>query len=209
MDLERKDANPTRRRGAELEAAILDAAWEQLLDRGYSGLTFEAVAERAGTSRPVLYRRWATRGDLLRAAISHRGRQVEVVVPDTGNLRDDVLEALRDMNNSRADFVVMMASSLGEYFAEGGTNPREVRALFVGDRASTMATIVERAIARGEVDPAHVTERAIALPADLYRYEVLMSLKPVSDDVLRTIVDDVFLPLVQPDTASKAPQSDE
>ncbi|OBA31580.1 MULTISPECIES: TetR/AcrR family transcriptional regulator [Gordonia] len=209
MDLEHQDANPTRRRGAELEAAILDAAWEQLLDRGYSGLTFEAVAERAGTSRPVLYRRWATRGDLLRAAISHRGRQVEVVVPDTGNLRDDVLEALRDMNDTRADFVVMMASSLGEYFAEGATTPREVRALFIGDRASTMATIVERAIARGEVDPAHVTERAIALPADLYRYEVLMSLKPVSDDVLRTIVDDVFLPLVQPDTASKAPRSDE
>ena len=111
--------------------------------------------------------------------------------------------------SAEARIVVMMASSLGEYFAEGGTNPREVRALFVGDRASTMATIVERAIARGEVDPAHVTERAMTLPADLYRYEVLMSLKPVPDDVLRAIVDDVFLPLVQPDTASKAPRSDE
>ncbi|UEA59797.1 TetR/AcrR family transcriptional regulator [Gordonia otitidis] len=207
MDLEDNASTVTRRRGAELETAILDAAWDQLLERGYAGLTFEAVADRAGTSRPVLYRRWSTRGELLRAAIAHRGRQVTVDVPDTGNLRDDVLAALRDMNATRADFVVMMASSLGEYFAEGDTSPREVRALFVGDRVSIMPTLIDRAVARGEIDPAHVTERAVALPADLYRYEVLMSLAPVSDDVLRGIVDDVFLPLVQPGGAPASARS--
>lgn len=207
MDLEDNASTTTRRRGAELETAILDAAWDQLLERGYAGLTFEAVADRAGTSRPVLYRRWATRGELLRAAVAHRGRQITVDVPDTGNLRDDVLAALRDMNATRADFVVMMASSLGEYFAEGDTSPREVRALFVGDRVSIMPTLIDRAIARGEVDPALVTERAIALPTDLYRYEVLMSLAPVPDDVLRSIVDDVFLPLIQPDGCRSSPTS--
>ena len=47
-----------RHRGAELEHAILEAAWLELEERGYAGLTMEAVAERSGTSRTVLARRW-------------------------------------------------------------------------------------------------------------------------------------------------------
>jgi AcrR family transcriptional regulator len=47
----------TRRRGAELEQAILDAAWEQLIAEGYEHFTIDTVAARARTSKPVLYRR--------------------------------------------------------------------------------------------------------------------------------------------------------
>jgi len=54
----RHNGGTTRRRGAELEAALLDAAWDELQAVGYAGLTMEAVADRAGTSRAVLYRRW-------------------------------------------------------------------------------------------------------------------------------------------------------
>jgi len=50
-----------RRRGAALEAAILDAAWAELVAAGYAGLTMEAVAARAQTSRPVISRRWPDR----------------------------------------------------------------------------------------------------------------------------------------------------
>ena len=45
-----------------LNAAILDAAWAELQDVGYPGLTMERVASRAGTSKPVIYRRCAPRG---------------------------------------------------------------------------------------------------------------------------------------------------
>ncbi len=169
-----------------------------MLERGYSGLTFEAVAERAGTSRPVLYRRWRTKPELLRAAIAHRGAQVTTTVPDTGSLRGDVLAVLRDMNSNRADFVVMMASSLGEYFSESGATPGEVRELFLGNRTTAMTTIIERAVARGEADPDRTSPRVIGVPGSLYRHEVLMTLKPVPDTVLQEIVDEVFLPLVQP-----------
>ena len=58
----------TRRRGEALESALLDAAWDELQAAGYAGLTFEAVADRAGTSRAVLYRRWRNRADLVVAA---------------------------------------------------------------------------------------------------------------------------------------------
>src|SRR5580658_8726409 len=59
----------TRRRGAALEHALLDAAWAELQDVGYAALTIEAVADRAGTSRAVLYRRWRNRPELVIAAM--------------------------------------------------------------------------------------------------------------------------------------------
>src|SRR5580704_17603611 len=59
----------TRRRGEALETALLDAAWEELQAVGYAGLTTEAVADRAGTSRAVIYRRWPKRAELVIAAL--------------------------------------------------------------------------------------------------------------------------------------------
>ncbi|QUD81383.1 TetR/AcrR family transcriptional regulator [Gordonia polyisoprenivorans] len=195
MDLEER-AKPTRRRGAELEAAILDAAWDQLCDRGYGGLTFEAVAERAGTSRPVLYRRWTDRADLVRAVIRRRGELAAPVLADTGTLRGDLLAALRDANRNRSNFLVMLSAALGEFYAETGDTPRDLRAVLFDGRPSNLDTILERAVARGEVDPARLTARVVAVPFDLYRHEVMMTLAPVADETLEEIVDEVFLPLV-------------
>ncbi|MFZ2625286.1 MAG: helix-turn-helix domain-containing protein, partial [Propionibacterium sp.] len=62
------DVQGHRRRGPALEAALLDAAWQVLLEVGYDELTFEAVAAVAGTSRAVLYRRWPAKPELVRAA---------------------------------------------------------------------------------------------------------------------------------------------
>src|ERR671937_754114 len=68
----------TRRRGAALEAAILDATWTELAAVGYERLSMEGVAARAGTSKAVLYRRWPNRADLL--ALLRRARDQALVL---------------------------------------------------------------------------------------------------------------------------------
>ena len=55
---------------------------------------------------------------------------------------------------------------------------------------------MHRAVQRGEVDPARLTPRILDLPFALFRHEMMMTLKPVPDHVLRQIVDDIFIPLV-------------
>src|SRR6202034_2971411 len=90
-----RPAGATRRRGATLERALLDAAWEELQSSGYARLTMERVAERASTSRAVIYRRWPNRAALVIAAWRHRHPVVTGVLPDTGTLRGDVLAILR------------------------------------------------------------------------------------------------------------------
>jgi AcrR family transcriptional regulator len=79
-----------RRRGAELEDAILRAAADELREVGYDAMTFDSVATRAETSRAVIYRRWPGKAELVAAAFENRMRNVEVVAPDTGSLEGDV-----------------------------------------------------------------------------------------------------------------------
>lgn len=80
----------TRRRGEALEEAILHAAWEELSETGYTNMTMESVATRAGTNKSVLYRRWADKSELVIAAIHKNLPKITKEIPDTGNLRDDV-----------------------------------------------------------------------------------------------------------------------
>ena len=55
-----------RRRGEELDAAIRGAVLDVLVEHGPGGVTMEAVAAAAGTSKPVLYRRWPDRASMLK-----------------------------------------------------------------------------------------------------------------------------------------------
>ena len=189
---------PQRRRGAALEHALLDAAWDELVDKGYSAFTIESVAERARTSRAVLYRRWPTKPELVVAAVVRAGDKERVAVPDTGSVREDLVEVLRRANRSRARLGIVLAVQLSGYFAETGTGPAELRSAFLSGRGNAVEAILTRGVERGEVDPARLSPRVVGVPFDLYRQELLMTLKPVPDEVIESIVDEVFLPLVRP-----------
>ena len=184
----------TRRRGTALEAAILDAGWRQLMEHGYPGFTFEAVAERAKTGKAVLYRRWPDKEALLLAVLAHQGFGTPVEIPDTGTLRGDVIAVLR-MANQRGDSgAALFSTILGAYYDETETTPAQLHARLFGDSARAMTQIIERAIQRGELTGT-LPPRVTALPVDLVRHELIMNLRRVPERTIIDIVDTVFLPL--------------
>ena len=188
-----------RRRGQELENAILDAAWAQLEAGGYAGFTVEAVAERAGTSRPVIYRRWADRDDLVGAAVAHELGRDRIPTPDTGSLRGDVIELLGRANEARVRLIPILSVLTGSYFSAEGTTFADLRARAFSQRPSgAFDEILERAVARGEADPARITARVRTVTFDLFRHDLLMTLKPLREQDITAIVDEIFLPLVRP-----------
>lgn len=195
MDLE-AGAIATRRRGRALEDALLEAAWDQLVSGGYGAFTFDAVAERAGTSKPVIYRRWASRQALVVAAIQHFSTRGSRPIPDTGSLRGDVIALLTQANETRAAMAAVISVQLGTYYQESGTTPAELREQILRDRTLTMDTVVQRALRRGEITAAPPTPRIVSLPFDLVRHEALMTLKPVAAETIIEIVDSIFLPLL-------------
>jgi AcrR family transcriptional regulator len=188
---------PQRRRGAALEEALLDAAWDELVEKGYDAFTIDSVASRAGTSRTVLYRRWPAKPELVRAAVVRNVQRNRIPIPDTGSLRGDVIGLFRAANRTRAEFGVIAAVQLGAYFAETGESIADLRAGFVDGRTHSLDIVIDRAVERGEIDAAKLTPRVRGVAFDLYRHELLMTLKPVPDAVIAEIVDEIFLPLVR------------
>ncbi len=194
----RHSGGKTRRRGAALEDALLDAAWAELQAAGYTGLTMEAVADRAGTSRAVLYRRWRNRPELVLAVIRRHRPLLSGEIPDTGTLRGDVLALLRRMSSRLAEIgPETVYGLLGDYLGDAGMFARS-RDQLLSISAEVMETILKRAADRGEAR-AGVENRIATLPTALFRNELFLARTPPSEGTLVEIVDDVFLPLVRPE----------
>jgi AcrR family transcriptional regulator len=177
-----------RRRGDELEAALLQAAWDELATVGFTRLTMESVAARAKTGVAVLYRRWPGKDDLAMAAIAHYARAHPVAMPDTGSLRGDMLALLASFNDTRNSFTVVTTATFAGLQASSGLTPAQVRARILGDRTQP-AQIFLHAHERGEIDLDKTPPAVLTMPFDLMRHDLLMTLKPVSSDRITTIVD--------------------
>jgi AcrR family transcriptional regulator len=187
----------SRRRGTALEDAILDAAWAELAESGYASMTLEYVAKRAETSRPVLARRWPTRAKLATAAMGRYFALDPITVPDKGSVGDEVRLMLRCISDRVRPELVRLVFDMSRDQADAASLSDMRKELTDGE---PMRSILKRGVDRGEIDPARLTPRNIALPTDLARNEILMTLRPLSDEVIREIVEDVFLPLVRPTT---------
>ncbi|MEN1973570.1 TetR/AcrR family transcriptional regulator [Cellulomonas sp. P4] len=189
-----------RRRGQALEDAILEAAWDEVVEAGFANLTMESVAARARTGVAVLYRRWANKVELVLAATEHNRRAHPVELPDTGTLRGDLLALLGGMGRARSSiFPVGAAIATSGLLAGSDMTPRQMRASILGDQALSdhARTVYQRAHDRGEIDLRRIPLAVLTLPSDLVRHDIFMDLGPVGPERLRAIVDDVFLPLAR------------
>lgn len=194
---QRRDA-ATRRRGAALEEAILQAAAEELRSAGYAGMTMDRVARRAGTNKNAIYRRWPSRAALGVAAYRHL-TETELKVPDTGTLRGDALALLRAANTTSSSPAGVV---LRDLLAAAGDDPDLLTLLReqAGDSAMDAAwlALLERAAARGEAPAEAVHPRVASVPITLLRGEYALRGRPeVPDRVLVEIVEEVLLPLVR------------
>lgn len=184
-----------RRRGAALEEALLDAAWAELLRSGYEALTYEAVAERARTSRAVLYRRWPTKRDLVLAAVLRVLAAEPTTTPDTGSLRGDLVALLHAANDARARVAVQVAARL----AGDADAPTlgELRDALARRRGDAMGAVLERAHARGEIATADVPRAVRRVAFEVLGYRVLVSRRAATPEEIAEVVDEVVLPLLR------------
>jgi AcrR family transcriptional regulator len=196
----------TRRRGAELEAAILDAAWDELTEAGYAALTIENVAARAKTSRAVLYRRWPSRPELVVAALRHHTDFATPESFDTGSLRGDMLALLRHMSTRVGEIAGVLSFLLSASFDEAGISPAALRERAVAGDPGAIPGMLRRAAARGEIGPGAVSPRIASVAVDLVRHDLIMKQAPIPDSDLAEIVDDIFLPLVRAAAGAPGPE---
>ncbi|KFI92409.1 TetR family transcriptional regulator [Bifidobacterium saguini DSM 23967] len=184
----------TRRRGKALEAAILEAAWEQLSTRSAEEFTFDNVAARAHTSKPVLYRRWVNRAELFIAAMKQHRNRAAIERPNTGTLRGDVISILVQLNRKQSDAVMVLAK-FGVYANWFGMSAHELyERTMISDQPSIMMAI-ENARARGDIT-CELPESLLRMPGELGRAIILRDMRPLSEADIVATVDELFLPLV-------------
>lgn len=211
------DPNPatSRRRGQTLEQAIFDAVWELLAEFGYDRLSMAVVATRAHTSKPVLYRRWPNRAELVIATLRNKVPAPDYPRTDQGSLRADLLAMLRPL----ADRLVGTPPEVVRTLRTAIVNDPELAAAAQTrmppvDLGPAMTEVLTRAARRGEINANPVNPRVLRLPLELMRAEAARSM-PVPDHAIVEIVDHIMIPLLrgqhptprQPDSDTEQPST--
>ncbi|TEA77740.1 TetR/AcrR family transcriptional regulator [Allopusillimonas ginsengisoli] len=195
--MQSSSSTKTRRRGPELDEAIIEAAWAELAEHGYAGLTMETVATRARTSRSVLARRWNGKALLAIAAIQWQLAKHPLDVPDRGSVRKELLEYLDRLSDLIPFLDVVFSVSLNKAFRETYASPQALRKALNEGRPPDLGVILSRGVARGEIDPAKLIAPIESLLSDLIRHHVLMNRSAPSKRLRANWVDAIFLPLVR------------
>ena len=141
---------PGRPRSERSHLAIVKATLELLVEVGYARITMEEVQRRAGVGKATIYRRWASKEELVKDAIQHFS--AELPVPDTGSLKGDyaaISTALVAIARDRNAALVMP-----RLLAEASRDP-DLHAIFytqlVEPRRRVARIALERARDRGEL----------------------------------------------------------
>lgn len=135
-------------RSASVVERVLEAAAEELGRVGFTALRIDDVAARSGVNKTTIYRRWPVKADLLAAVLDNES--FPLIVPDTGSLRGDLRQTLRDL---RARLYIARERGVVRMLQAESAHPdvaplvRKMRAAHTAARRE----LFERAIARGEL----------------------------------------------------------
>jgi AcrR family transcriptional regulator len=183
-----------RRRGDVLNSAIFEATLDELAEVGYTKLTMERVAARAGASKASVYRRWPSRMELVLDAVHHLAPD-PTDTPDTGSLRGDALAFMRAAAKLLAGpGGEALRGLLGDALADP-SRTLELRRHSRGTGHRIMQEIVQRAVARGEINSAAITPLRLDVAQAMLREQFLFHGPPIPDAVIIEIVDETVLPL--------------
>lgn len=177
-----------RPRDHSIDTHILEATAEILGKRGYSGLTMDAVAMRAGISKHTLYRRYKSPAELTVGLLQHLANTT-VKIPDTGSLEQDLTLILRGVRQlfQETPFGVVIPALVGA----STDNPELANQarLLLRERRNLMMPVIERAFDRGELALPLIESRQLleyALAPLYYRH--IISGEPLTDEFITATV---------------------
>ena len=147
-----------RPRDPRRREAILRAAITLVAEVGYDRMTVEAIASRAGVSKPTIYRRWpGGKKEIVLDALRSKHADADAL-PDTGSLRGDLL-ALFALMVERLDEDAHLAGGLVSQLRNSKELNTLMREGVVAHERARVDRLLARAVARGELSPTRVSPR--------------------------------------------------
>ncbi|GAA4665427.1 TetR/AcrR family transcriptional regulator [Frondihabitans cladoniiphilus] len=194
-----------RKRDPSRDAEIQRCAVEVLGEVGYEGMTIEMVAARAKAGKATVYRRWASKEDLVidSVACMKRGDLENLPLPDTGTLRGDLVALIRPHSIEDNEKKMRVMGGLMSLLSRNPELSDAVNSAIVEPRAKINRVLFQRAIDRGEIAPECDLDTLSMISPSMVAYRTLIVKKPVDREYLVSIIDGVILPAVglRPGTA--------
>jgi len=184
-----------RPRDPRRREAILAAAIALVAEVGYDRVTVDALAARAGVSKPTIYRRWpGGKPEILADAIRVK-RADAGALPDTGSLRGDLLALLGAVIGGLREDMHLAAGLLSQLRCSN-----ELAQLFrdevVADERHRYDVLLARATQRGELD-GPVTPLFADIAGSVIFTRALIAGDPLDRAFLEELVDGVLLPILR------------
>lgn len=189
-------ARPGRRRDHSRDPEILAAALDVLAECGYDGMTVDMVAARAKAGKATVYRRWASKADLVVEAVAcmKQGASRVEDLPDTGTLRGDLIAMIRPPSLEESERKMRVMGGVVSMLARDPQLADAVNAAITEPRARLNRALMQRAIDRGEIRPDADVETVAHIGPAMAAYRSLMQRKPVDREFLVSVIDGVVLP---------------
>jgi len=191
-----------RPRDERIDAAVRRAVMEILNEVGYGRLTLEAVAARAGTSKPTLRRRWHSRQHLVVSALVQT--MGTSPTPDTGCTHCDLVAGIRTLTHAFTTTVGRRA--LPALIADLADDPELqsefLNGLFHPRRAATAAAL-RRGIRRGDIRPDADIDLLLDMLGATAYYRVLFGHLPLTPTLAEDVVEVVLAGVATPQWRSR------
>ena len=182
-----KSPGAGRPRSGRVHQAILQAALEVVAERGYEGLTMEAIAARGGVGKATIYRRWGNRDEVLAAAAETFVRTTGV--PDTGAVGDDLRWLLQGALTAYRGLAGRVMPGLISAMAQNPALAAAVRDGFFAGRREGLRAVLERGVERGELRSDVDVELALDLLTATLFYRFVVTGGRVDEEVAAGVVD--------------------
>jgi AcrR family transcriptional regulator len=194
---ERTEA-PVRRRGEALRDAVFEAALLEIGEVGLRGASMDRIAHRAGTGKAALYRRWPNvRALALDVFISTMSEALPTVSPNSGSLREDLMISLTAMSS---EFDSDLGIVVRELISEAAHDPAlstEFQARFGMAKNTEALSVLQQAMARGEIPMQAIDPYVVQIPAALVVHQLVMTGRAPTNAEVEHIIDVIMLPLLR------------
>lgn len=185
-----------RKRDHSRDQEILDVALDVLVETGYDGMTIEMVATRAKAGKATVYRRWASKSDLVLDAVAcMKSNDVDLdALPDTGTLRGDLVAMIKPPTIRDGERKLKLLTGIASMISRNPEVADAAQRALVEPRATVNRVFFARAIARGEISAEVDVEKLCMIGPALVAYNVLLLRKPIDREFLIDNIDTVILP---------------
>jgi AcrR family transcriptional regulator len=185
----------TRRGAATVEKAILDAVIAELAEVGFGRLTFEGIAERAGTGKSPLYRRWPDTTSLVIDALEQLGSDPGGF-RRTGDLRTDLIRFTRYMTKAQQG---VKAEAFRSLLGEAHRYPQllaRFKVQVLDPLFDALTKLLRDAAENGEIPAECLTPVVLEVLHALIIKRTILDTRYITKKDITEMIDEVLLPLI-------------